>query len=91
AMHLVRADGRVVVGYDALRTIGLWLPLTWPLAVAGSLPGVTAAGRHVYRALAASRLRDVPCTDEVCGIHPQSGRGRAKQASSAGHPEGTPP
>lgn len=91
AMHLVRADGRVVVGYDALRTIGLWLPLTWPLAVAGSLPGVTAAGRHVYHALAASRLRDVPCTDEVCGIHPQSGQGRAKQASSAGHPEGTPP
>ena len=87
AMHLVRADGRVVAGYDALRTLGLWIPLSWPLALVGSLPGITWAGRRAYHALAASRPRDVPCTDEVCGIHSRSGQGQATQASSATHPE----
>ena len=81
----------MVVGYDAVMDPRAWLPLLWPLAVVGSLPGVSAVGRRVYNAIAASRPRDVPCTDEVCGIHPQSGQGRAEQASSTGHSEGTPP
>ena len=45
AMHLVRADGKVVAGYDAMVTLGRWAPLFWALAVFGSLPGVTALGR----------------------------------------------
>jgi predicted DCC family thiol-disulfide oxidoreductase YuxK len=69
AMHVVRSDGRVRAGYDAVLTLARWLPLFWPAALVGSLPGVTWAGRRTYAAIAASRPRDVPCSDEVCGIH----------------------
>ena len=70
AMHLVHADGRVDVGYDALARLARWLPLGWPLGAIGSLPGIAWAGRRAYRAVAAGRRRDVPCSDAVCGLHP---------------------
>jgi len=66
AMHLVRADGRIRVGYDAMVTLAGWLPLFWPLYCLGILPPVAWIGRRVYNQMAASRPRDVPCTDEVC-------------------------
>lgn len=83
AMHLVRADGRVKSGYDAVVNLGAWLPLFWPAAVLGSIPGITLAGRRVYAAVAESRSRDVPCTDDVCGIHPtRSGKAEAETAET---------
>ena len=33
SMHLVRADGKVLAGYDAVMTILAWTPLTWPALV----------------------------------------------------------
>lgn len=69
AMHLVRSDGRVFVGYDAVITLARWLPLGWPLGLLGYVPGVAFVGRRVYNSLAASRPRDQECTDETCGIH----------------------
>ena len=74
AMHLVKADGRVVAGYDAVLALARWLPLFWPLGLIGSLPMVPLAGRRVYNRVAAARPRDVPCTDDVCGIHSQRGQ-----------------
>ena len=70
AMHLVRLDGRVVSGYDAVVVLGRWLPLFWPFGAIGSLPGIAWAGRRAYQAVADSRPRDAPCTDDVCGLHP---------------------
>ena len=70
AMHLVRADGRVTSGYDAVLVLGRWLPMFWPFAAFGSLPGIAWTGRQIYQRVADSRPRDVSCTDEVCGIHP---------------------
>jgi predicted DCC family thiol-disulfide oxidoreductase YuxK len=72
AMHLVRADGRVDVGYDAVLTLGRWTPLAWPLAGVASLPGVARLGRRVYNDFAATRPSDVTCTDESCGLHPRA-------------------
>lgn len=72
AMHLVRADGRVDVGYDAVVTLGRWIPLFWPLGLIGSLPILSWGGHRAYNAIAASRPRDVVCTDDACGIHPPS-------------------
>ncbi|CAN5907956.1 hypothetical protein BH23PLA1_BH23PLA1_38920 [soil metagenome] len=72
SMHLVRRDGRVFAGYDAMIVLARWMPLLWPLAVVGRLPGVTSMGRALYNRLAASRPRDVPCHDEVCAIPPKS-------------------
>jgi predicted DCC family thiol-disulfide oxidoreductase YuxK len=72
SMHLVRDDGRVVAGFDAVATLARWLPLFWPLGIVAGIPGVAVVGRRAYNALAASRPRDVPCTDETCALPPAS-------------------
>jgi predicted DCC family thiol-disulfide oxidoreductase YuxK len=69
SMHAVSASGRVTAGFDAVRSISAYLPLFWPFAVFAKLPGIALIGRGVYNHIAANRPRDVPCTDEICGIH----------------------
>jgi predicted DCC family thiol-disulfide oxidoreductase YuxK len=69
SMHAVSRKGRVTAGFDGMRSLAARLPLFWPLAVIGYLPGLAWLGRRVYNQLAAARRRDIPCTDEVCGIH----------------------
>ncbi len=78
AMHLVRADGRVESGYDAVMTVLGWTPPFWPLSLVRHVPGISAIGRRVYRAIADSRPRDAVCNDEVCGLHPHTPRDRAE-------------
>lgn len=70
SMHLVHADGRVEVGYDAVMTLLGWCPIFSPMALVRYLPGVSFVGKRVYDRVASTRPRDQPCTDEVCGIHP---------------------
>lgn len=72
SMHLVRSDGRVSQGFDAVATLARWLPLFSPLGTAAGVPGVAVVGRWIYNALAASRPRDVPCTDETCELPPSA-------------------
>ena len=72
SMHAVSASGRISRGFDAVRALAASLPLFWPLAAVGHLPGVAWAGRRVYNWVAATRSRDVACTDLVCGIHSRS-------------------
>jgi predicted DCC family thiol-disulfide oxidoreductase YuxK len=74
AMHVVSGAGAVAAGFDAVRWIGGRLPLFWPSAAIASLPGVASLGRVVYNRIAAARPRDVPCTDQGCGIHPGTPR-----------------
>ena len=74
SMHAVSASGRVTAGFDAMRSICAYLPLFWPFAVLAKLPGIALIGRRVYNYVAATRPRDVPCTDETCEIHPGTSR-----------------
>ena len=74
SMHTVSAAGRVRAGFDAVRSICAVLPLFWPLALFGHFPGIASLGRSVYNRVAATRPRDVPCTDETCEIHPGTSR-----------------
>jgi predicted DCC family thiol-disulfide oxidoreductase YuxK len=83
AMHVVSGTGRVAAGFDALRSIAGRLPLFWPVAAVFSLPGVASLGRAVYNRAAATRPRDVPCTDQTCGIH--SGTPRSVPRLFRGH------
>ena len=69
SMHAVSAAGQVTAGFDAVRSICGYLPLFWPFAVFAHLPGIASIGRSVYNYVAATRSRDVPCTDETCAIH----------------------
>jgi predicted DCC family thiol-disulfide oxidoreductase YuxK len=74
SMHAVSHSGRITAGFDAVRAVASWLPLFWPFALIGYLPGVAWAGRRVYNWVAANRPRDIACTDQVCGIHPSAPR-----------------
>jgi predicted DCC family thiol-disulfide oxidoreductase YuxK len=74
AMHLIRRDGRVEVGYDAVMTLLAWTPLSKPIALVRFVPGISIVGRRVYNWIASSRPRDAICNDEVCGIHPPAVR-----------------
>jgi predicted DCC family thiol-disulfide oxidoreductase YuxK len=69
AMHALTGAGRITVGFDAMRSIAAHLPLFWPLALLAHLPGVAWLGRRGYNRAAAARPRDVPCSDQTCGIH----------------------
>jgi predicted DCC family thiol-disulfide oxidoreductase YuxK len=69
SMHAVSHGGEITRGSDAMRALAARLPLFWPLAAIGYLPGVAWAGRRVYNWVAATRPRDVACTDLACGIH----------------------
>lgn len=69
SMHAVSDSGRITRGFDAMRALAARLPLFWPLAAIGYVPGVAWAGRRVYNWSAATRSRDAACTDLVCGIH----------------------
>ena len=84
AMHLVRPDGKVFVGYDAVVVLGRLLPIFWPAGVIGGLPGIRQAGRIVYQKVAGSRPRDIICNDDVCVIHGPIGADKPAVTSGRG-------
>jgi predicted DCC family thiol-disulfide oxidoreductase YuxK len=84
SMHVVSRAGVVKAGFDAVRAVGAWLPLLWLPTLIAWLPGVAWLGRRGYNYLASTRPRDVPCTDEVCGLHAPPSRKRSGE--SARHP-----
>ena len=86
SMHLVRSDGRVEVGYDAVTRLLAWTPLTTLFALVRFVPGVAIVGRRVYAWVASTRPRDGQCTDEVCGIHPPAGRGASRNRPASAQP-----
>lgn len=52
-------NGKVLVGYPAVRRALLQTPLGFLPALAMYLPGIDHAGRRVYRHIADNRSRDV--------------------------------
>src|SRR5262249_20214399 len=89
--HAVTSTGRITAGFEALRSISARLPLFWPLALGASLPGVASLGRTVYNRVAASRSRDVPCSDETCGIHSGTPRNVPRLRGHAQNPHNPVP
>jgi len=89
SMHLVRSDGRVEKGYEAVMTALGWTPMFWPMSLARFVPGVAPIGRRVYDRVASTRSRDEPCTDEVCGIHPPPAARKAGKTKSTSTPTAT--
>jgi len=85
SMHVVSTSGRITTGFDAARSLAAGLPLFWPLAAIGYLPGVAWTGRRMYNWFAATRPRDVPCTDDVCGIHHRKPPTAARDRGHAQH------
>jgi predicted DCC family thiol-disulfide oxidoreductase YuxK len=90
AMHAVDRRGRITAGFDAVRAIGFTLPLFWPLAWVGVLPGVPPIGRRLYNHIAESRRRDGPCTDEACGLHAHHAPASASRDAESASPRKMP-
>ena len=68
-MMVVSPDGKLTRGYDAFRTIGRVLPALWPLLPLLYLPGVSHAGRGIYRWVAKNRFRMIKCESDMCSMH----------------------
>lgn len=64
-MFVVEPSGRLFGGYDGFVRIARVVPLMWPLLI-GGLPGIRRLGRKIYRIVAANRVRQGRCTDELC-------------------------
>ena len=65
-MYVVDERGRRHAGYDGYLQLALAVPLLWPFAVAGRVPGIRQLGAAIYRVIAANRIRRGRCTDELC-------------------------
>ena len=65
-MYVVDAAGRRDAGYEGYLKIARVVPLMWPMALVGPLPGIRQLGHVIYRWVAANRIRRGRCTDEVC-------------------------
>jgi predicted DCC family thiol-disulfide oxidoreductase YuxK len=65
-MYVVDEHGARVGGYAGYLWIARVVPLMWPIALLGPLPGLRHIGDAVYRSIAANRVRRGRCTDEVC-------------------------
>ena len=65
-MYVVGADGRRHGGYDGYLEMARSVPLMWPFAILGRLPGIRHLGEAIYRVIAANRVRRGRCTDDVC-------------------------
>src|SRR5262249_48825684 len=85
SMHIVTRQGVVKSGFDAVTALGSRLPLFWLPSVVGMIPGVASAGRLVYNRLAATRPRDFPCSDDVCGLHSRTSPGVPRDRGDLHH------
>lgn len=73
-MYVVAESGARAAGYAGYLWITRVVPLLWPMAVLGPLPGIWHLGDAVYRVIAANRVRRGRCTDEVCAVTPTAPR-----------------
>jgi predicted DCC family thiol-disulfide oxidoreductase YuxK len=65
-MFVIDARGQRHGGYAGYLQLARAVPLLWPFALLGPLPGIRFAGDRLYRFVAANRIRRGRCTDEVC-------------------------
>ena len=80
SMHIVTRKALSQPGLTQCVAIGRRLPLFWLPALIGSIPGVAWAGRSSYNKFAATRPRDVPCTDDVCGLPSRTSLGSPRDS-----------
>jgi predicted DCC family thiol-disulfide oxidoreductase YuxK len=69
-------DGRVLIGYPAIRRALVQTPLGILVAWAMYLPGIDQIGRWVYRRIADHRGRDVACAAPAGAARTPRGRDR---------------
>jgi predicted DCC family thiol-disulfide oxidoreductase YuxK len=73
-MRLMRPDGTVVGGADAVVEIGRHVAWTWPLSQIARLPGAMNLLRMLYRWIARNRA----CMNGACEIRMPVGKGQSR-------------
>ncbi|MBI2828779.1 MAG: DUF393 domain-containing protein [Acidobacteria bacterium] len=68
--YVVDETGARHAGYEGYLCIAVVVPVLWPVAAAGRLPGIRQAGHAVYQFIAARRERRGRCSDDVCAHVP---------------------
>ena len=67
-LHVVRPDGRIVAGWDAVATLARLFPATWIIGAAGAVPGLRAVFRTLYRFVARNRYAFSKCRGGACRV-----------------------
>jgi predicted DCC family thiol-disulfide oxidoreductase YuxK len=67
-MYVVAESGARAPGFDGYLWISRVVPLMWPVALLGPLPGIWHLGDAIYKRIAANRVRRGRCTDEICDV-----------------------
>ncbi len=65
-MYVVTETGARAGGFTGYLWIARVVPVLWPMALLGPLPGVRHLGDAIYKYIAANRVRRGRCTDELC-------------------------
>ena len=65
-MYVVDPRGERYAGFESFLKIGTVVPLLWPFAIVGRLPGIRSMGHLLYRTIAVNRVRRGRCTDDLC-------------------------
>jgi predicted DCC family thiol-disulfide oxidoreductase YuxK len=73
-LHVIDRQGEVLRGFDAYRSIAWVVPLGWLVLPCLYLPGVSAIGQRVYRAVAARRSTTTRLLPEAAGASPTASR-----------------
>jgi hydroxyacylglutathione hydrolase len=78
-LHVVRPDDRIVAGWDAVATLARLFPETWPIGVAGAIPGLRSIFRALYRFVARNRYAFSKCRGGACHVdRPAESKKRAR-------------
>jgi len=67
-LHVVRPDGKIVVGWDAVATLARLFPATWLIGAVGIIPGVRSIFRALYRFVARNRYALSKCRGGACHV-----------------------
>ena len=67
-LHVVRPDGRIVAGWDAVATLARLFPVTWLIGAAGAVPGLRLVFRSLYRFVARNRYSFSKCRGGACHV-----------------------
>ncbi|MBM7554768.1 DCC1-like thiol-disulfide oxidoreductase family protein [Thalassobacillus pellis] len=70
-LHIIEPDQTSRAGYHAVTYMLVRCPLTFPLGLIASIPGMGLIGKPIYRWIARNRYRIFKdkCSDGACSIH----------------------
>ncbi|HET9943310.1 MAG TPA: MBL fold metallo-hydrolase [Terriglobia bacterium] len=67
-LHLVKPNGEIVVGWDAVATLARLFPATWIIGALGVVPGLRGLFAAFYRVVARNRYALSKCRGGACHV-----------------------